>query len=243
VSVAAVTPDVREPPDAADPDPVTPSDAQARDRARFGVLLSTALESDTLLFQAFVALEKLAAVHGKRIDPHATLAKYLWTGRPAVGTARAEVSGRPGTADAYWQWADDPAGAVEVLTLPIVEVIAPSVSPRPPRCLELLAIDAVDPRRWWRATGALWCLGEKAIEDARDSGAPMRLVRTPLDWARAGGAQSGAACVLDWHDPAAERLLLDRTVPALVADDAAHAKALRQRQRQIAPGIPKIEAA
>ncbi|WP_146214612.1 hypothetical protein [Azospirillum thermophilum] len=60
---------------------------------------------------------------------------------------------------------------------------------------DLVAFNLAQPGRWWLRSGLADLLGEDHVEACAESGAPVQLVATPLDWLRAGG---DAACVLDW---------------------------------------------
>jgi len=231
----------------AEADPVDPAAAarewEERRFWRAAFKLAGAAEMDNRLALALRGLEARSAAHGISRPAIWTLARRLLDGRPAIGTLRAELEGRAGTATAFWQPSDDPQ-APTVLTLPVIDGgRSPWTWEDLPCCSELLALHPADPSRWWRLSGLVWCLGEDAIERAREAGDSLRLIRHPLDWARAGGEASGAACVLEWHPEGVHDLLLSANLPALVCDDVEHGESVLRRQREARPQGPAIEVA
>lgn len=88
---------------------------------------------------------------------------------------------------------------------------------------DLVAFYLDAPHRWWLRTGET-LLGEQHVADSIDCGTGVRLVATPMDWLRAGGA---AACILDWRQ--ADPRLLFQGVDAIECDTPELAKRLKKR--------------
>lgn len=97
--------------------------------------------------------------------------------------------------------------------------------------IDALAFNPSKPDQWWLRRGDADLLGAGAL-DHLYLDAPLQIHRTPLDWLRSG-AQS--CVVLNWQR-AAPRL---RSVSTLVAEDADHARDIRNQLQQTL-SIPEI---
>jgi hypothetical protein len=159
--------------------------------------------------------------------------------RPLLGMMAAVIDGTG------WRPSDDEDdGWTAVHTIPVVDW-----SPLDPTsraaCVEIVAVDAADPERWWPLTGAVEILGDRLVWNWLSDAAPVRLVRTPLDWARLGGETADAACLLNPAGEASRRVLLDAA--SLVCADPdpaqrlAHGEHLARLQRKLRPPLPSIQ--
>ena len=101
---------------------------------------------------------------------------------------------------------------------------------------DLVAFRLDAPSRWWLRCGEP-LLGEQYVTQCADCGVAVRLVSTPLDWLRAGGA---AACVLDWRS--ADPRLLFQDVASIECDTPELAKQLKKRVDALARPAFKISA-
>ena len=101
------------------------------------------------------------------------------------------------------------------------------------RPVDWLAWPMRAPERWAVLDGLSWCLGEPALIDAATyfDGGALKVVRTPIDWLRAGGH---ALMILR---PELAWLGLGHC-PRLAAQDAAHG---RELERLLRPPKPTTE--
>lgn len=158
--------------------------------------------------------------------------RYLALGRPIAGRAWIEPDG------IYWRPSEPGApGAVEAITLPVVEYRADGVESRPSAtAVEVFALDPEHGNRFWLSSGAVECLGEgnvtAALQRAYEAGqARLALYRRPLDWLKADGLAGGGACLLK-HDGAFGRAVLLAPGLELICDSLEYGELVEAWQRK-----------
>lgn len=151
---------------------------------------------------------------GKMPLPLTTLARGF------AGVARITL-----TRDGEWEPADPPEhGDIAVTWC--------AARGDPAEALDLIAMDPVNPDRWWHRTGLVDVLPDDDDIDVLEKGQRIRLFRNPLSWL-AAGCPLGSFCVLNWGGCAGLGLLqdIDDGRVTVVCDDDRHAADIRSMAR------------
>ena len=145
------------------------------------------------------------------VREHWATVRHLWLDDPdlAAGELRASLpeefyvgAGMPGlapirpTRDGRFEFAEDGLTAIIIPAYDTIPGILDANAERHvAHLIDLIAVDAGHPDRFWRRRGEALVLGAAYLDIAGQEGEPVPVFRSPMSWLQSGGA---GVVVLDW---------------------------------------------